>query len=69
MKTKQASILKRGAAFIEDNTETALIAFGVLAVSVAFLCPIRLDIQLLLGGFGFYLVIAGVIAKLISVKR
>ncbi len=67
MKTTNTNTIKRMVNLFEHNTESMMVMFGVLAVSVALL-PIRLDIQLLLGGFGFYLVIAGVIAKFIPVK-
>ncbi len=67
MKTANTNKIKRMVNLFEHNTESMMILFGVLAVFVALL-PIRLDIQLLLGGFGFYLVIAGVIAKFIPVK-
>jgi len=67
MKTANTNKIKRMVTLFEHNTESMMIMFGVLAVFVALL-PIRLDIQLLLGGFGFYLVIAGVIAKFIPVK-
>ena len=67
MKTTNTNKIKRMVNLFEHNTESMMIMFGVLAVFVALL-PIRLDIQLLLGGFGFYLVIAGVIAKFIPVK-
>lgn len=68
MKTANTNKIKRMVNLFEHNTESMMIMFGVLAVFVALFLPIRLDIQLLLGGFGFYLVIAGVIAKFIPVK-
>lgn len=64
MKIKHPKGLKQAAALIEHNTEASLILFGLLAVCVAFL-PVRLDIQLLLGGFGFFLVITGIVAKFV----
>ena len=67
MKNTNTNTIKRVVALFEHNTESMMILFGVLAFFAAFL-PIRLDIQLLLGGFGFYLVIAGIIAKFIPVK-
>ncbi len=68
MKTTNTNTIKRMVNLFEHNTESMLIMFGVLSFFVALFLPIRLDIQLLLGGFGFHLVIAGVIAKFIPVK-
>jgi hypothetical protein len=63
---KSPKTLKQLASFFENYIELLLIAFGVVAVLVVVVFPIRLDIKLLLGGFGFYLVAAGLAAKLIS---
>ncbi len=68
MKNSNINTVKRMVALFEHNTESMMIMFGVLAVFVALFLPIRLDIQLLLGGFGFHMVIAGLIAKFIPFK-
>jgi hypothetical protein len=68
MKTANRKKIKRMVNLFEQNTESMMILFGALTVFSALL-PIRMDIQLLLGGFGFYLVIAGVIAKCIPLKN
>lgn len=67
MKTTNRKRIERMVNLFEHNTESMMILFGLLAFFAAFL-PIRLDIQLLLGGFGFYLMIAGIVAKCIPLK-
>jgi len=69
MKNANTNTIKRLVTLFEHNTESMLIMFGALAIFVAVFLHIRLDIQLLMGGFGFHLVIAGVIAKCIPLKR
>jgi hypothetical protein len=63
---KSPKTLKQLASFFENYTEMSLILFGVVAVLLVIVFPLRLDIKLLLGGFGFYLVAAGLAAKFIS---
>jgi hypothetical protein len=65
---KNNKALKRITTMFESYTELSLILFGALAIVIVLVFPIRLDIQLLLGGFGGYLVAAGLAAKLISRK-
>jgi hypothetical protein len=65
---KNNKALKRITTIFESYTELSLILFGALAIVIVLVFPIRLDIQLLLGGFGGYLVAAGLAAKLISRK-
>jgi hypothetical protein len=60
--TKQAKI-RRIVEVTERHTEAMLIMSGVLT-----LLPIRIDIQLLVGGFGVHMIIAGIIAKSIPLK-
>jgi hypothetical protein len=60
---------KRITAVIEAYTELSLMLFGGLSILVMLVFPFRLDIRLLLGGFGFYLVAAGLVAKLVSRKK
>lgn len=61
--------LKRITTVFENYTELLLVMFGVLSLFVVFVFPVRIDIKLLLGGFGFYLVAAGILAKFIAHKR
>jgi hypothetical protein len=63
---KSPKTLKQLASFFENYTELSLVMFGVVAVLMVIVFPIRLDIKLLVGGFGFYLVAAGLAAKLVS---
>ncbi len=67
MKSNKA--LKQITAMFEAYTELSLVLFGVLSILVVFVFPLRMDIRLLVGGFGFYLVATGVVAKLISRKN
>jgi hypothetical protein len=65
---KNSKTLKRIATLFESYTELTLIMFGALSILVVLVFPVRLDIELLVGGFGFYLMAAGFVAKLISRK-
>ncbi|MGD6933491.1 MAG: hypothetical protein ACQCN5_04715 [Candidatus Bathyarchaeia archaeon] len=65
---KKIKALKQIAALFEAYTELTIVLFGVLSVLLVFVFPLRMDIRLLLGGFGFFLVATGVLAKLISRK-
>jgi hypothetical protein len=65
--TKQAKI-RCIVEVTERHTEAMLIMWGVLALFVALFIPIRIDIQLLVGGFGVHMIIAGIIAKSIPLK-
>jgi hypothetical protein len=65
---KNNKALKRITTLFESYTELSLILFGALAILMMLVFPVRLDIQLLVGGFGGYLVAAGLAAKLISRK-
>jgi hypothetical protein len=66
--TKQPKI-RRIVEVTQRHTEAMLIMWGVLALFVALFIPIRIDIQLLVGGFGVHMIIAGLIAKSIPLKR
>ncbi len=65
---KNNKALKRITNLFESYTELSLIFFGILTILIVLVFPIRLDIELLVGGFGFYLVAAGLAAKLIGRK-
>ena len=65
---KSSKALKRIATLFESYTELSLVIFGALSIIVVLVFPVRLDIGLLVGGFGFYLMAAGFVAKLISRK-
>jgi hypothetical protein len=65
--TKQAKI-RRIVEVTERHTEAMLIMSGVLTLFLALFLPIRIDIQLLVGGFGVHMIIAGIIAKSIPLK-
>lgn len=60
--------LKQITNLFENYTELLLVTFGVLSLFMVFVFPVRLDIKLLLGGFGFYLVAAGILARFIARK-
>jgi hypothetical protein len=65
---KNSKTLTRLATFFEAYTELSLVMFGALSILLVLVFPIRLDIELLVGGFGGFLVAAGLAAKLISRK-
>jgi hypothetical protein len=65
---RNSKTLKRLATMFESYTELSLVMFGALSILLVLVFPVRLDIELLMGGFGFYLVAAGLVAKLISRK-
>jgi hypothetical protein len=65
---KNSKTLKRLTTMFESYTELSLVMFGALSILLVLVFPVRLDIELLMGGFGFYLVAAGLVAKLISRK-
>ncbi len=65
---KNNKALKQISTLFESYTELSLVMFGALSILVVLVFPLRLDIELLVGGFGFYLVAAGLAAKLISRK-
>ncbi|MGD6810723.1 MAG: hypothetical protein ACQCN3_13580 [Candidatus Bathyarchaeia archaeon] len=64
MKSNKA--FKQIEALFEAYTELSLVLFGVLSILVVLAFPLRMDIRLLLGGFGFFMVATGFVAKLIS---
>ncbi len=66
---KNSKALKQIAAVFEHYTELSIVMFGLLSILVVFVVPLRLDIRLLVGGFGFFLVATGSAAKLISRKN
>ncbi|XHH08666.1 MAG: hypothetical protein ACFCUE_14020 [Candidatus Bathyarchaeia archaeon] len=66
---KNSKALKQLAATFEAYTELSLVMFGVLAVLLVLVFPLRMDIRLLLGGFGLYLVATGVVAKILIHKK
>lgn len=65
---KNSKALKQITAVFEQYTEYSIVMFGLLSILVVFFVPLRLDIRLLVGGFGLFLVAAGSVAKLISKK-
>jgi hypothetical protein len=65
---KNSKTLKRLTTMFESYTELSLVMFGALSILLVLVFPVRLDIELLMGGFGFYLVAAGLVAKLIGHK-
>jgi len=66
---KNNKALKRINSIFESYTENLLVIFGVTAILMVLLLPVRLDIELLVGGFGGYLVAAGFVAKLLNRKN
>ena len=65
---KNSKALKQIATMFEQYTELSIVMFGVLSILMVFVLPLRLDIRLLVGGFGLFLVVTGFVAKLISKK-
>jgi len=65
---KNSKALKQIASVFEHYIEYLIVLFGLLSILVVFVVPLRLDIRLLVGGFGLFLVATGSLAKLICRK-
>jgi hypothetical protein len=50
---------------IADNPASILIVFGSIFILIAVLIPLQIGAQILLGGLGFFMLLAGIIVHVV----